>query len=1090
MCLLLLVSPSIAVLAQETTAEISGVVKASDNNGITGAVVTAVHQPTGTKYVTTTRKDGRYNLPNLRVGGPYEITVSYVGYNTQQKNNITLSLGQEFKVDFELVAASTNLAEVVVKSGRSDKIFNNGRTGSQEVITRTQLDRLPTINRSLSDFTKLTPSANGQSFGGRSGAYNNITVDGANFNNAFGLSSLLGGQTNSQPISLDAIEQIQVNIAPFDVRQGGFSGAGVNSVTKSGTNEFKGTIYTYQKSPDLVGRRAKQFEVLKQNFIYDQYGAAIGGPIIKNKLFFFVSGEIERIEEPGTSLQAARGATTGGVGNISRARAEELDELRNFLIQRFGYNPGSYEGYDLRTQSDKLTAKVDWNINKSNVLTVKYNYLKSFRDVPASNSGAPTGGRGAGLDGLPFTSSFYTINNNFNIVIAELNTRFGNKASNKLQIGYTALRDFRVSLGGRDFPLVDIENGQGRFLTSFGYEPFTYNNQLNTDIYQLNDIFTYYLGKHELVVGTQNNIKKFKNGFAPNYNGTFRFRSIQDFYNSVNNGTANAIRYELRYSALKDGAFPFANVGAVELGFFIQDKWRIKDNLTITYGLRIDAPIFDESFDFNSNVANLTFRNGEKYSTSQAPKNALLWSPRLGVNWDVKGDKTTQLRGGVGLFAGPPPFVWISNQASNNGVQFGSFVLQPGVGGVAANDPRFVFNQNVDAYRPVNASANTAYNLVFTDGSFKYPQVFRADVALDQKLPWGLVGTLEYTFNKDINAVYFQNVNLPSTGAVLAGPDSRVRYTSPQIYASIPANQGGNTAVSPNISDAILMKNSNKGYAYVLTAQVQKNTNNFFGSIAYTFSEAKSINDGGSIAQSMWRDRPVTNDPNTDQLGFANFYQPHRVIAQASYQVSYAKHFATSIGLIFEASSGNTGSYVYNGDVNSDGLLTNDLMYIPRNSSEIVLERVNASDPRTPAQIWAQLDAYINQDWYLSRNRGEYAERNAAIAPFFKRLDLNITQDFSVKIGKQRNTIRLTFDIINFGNLVNRRWGVQQVFNRTSPLNFLRVETTGANAGRPVFSFPYLDPTNQIPLVNSYRDNTGAASRWQGQVGVRYLFNN
>ncbi len=1094
---LMIAGIGIKAAAQETTSEILGIIS-DGSSPLAGATVVALHRPTGTSYTTTTRKDGHFNLANVRVGGPYQVKVSFVGFADEQQDSINLVLGQAYTVDFKLSTAASSLTEVIVTAGIQNKVFNNNRTGSQEIITRAQIERLPTINRSLQDFTRLTPSSNGLSFGGRSSGYNNVTVDGAQFNNAFGLSGTLGGQTNSQPISLDAIEQIQVNIAPFDVRQGGFSGAGINTVTRSGTNEFKGTVYTFQKSPDLVGTKAKQYTIARQAFKYDQFGGAIGGPIIRNKLFFFLSGEMERIDEPGTSLIASRGGSQGGTGNLSRAKAEDLDALQQFLVEKYGYDPGEYEGYSLNTQSDKLTAKIDWNINSNNVLSVKYNYLKSSRNVPVSNSGAPTGGRQASFDALPFNSSFYTINNDFNIFIAELNTRFGNRASNKLQVGYTALRDYRASAGGQNFPLVDIENGSGRTLTSFGYEPFTYNNKLNTDIIQFNDYFTYYLGKHEIVIGTQSNIRKFENGFAPNYNGAYRFRSLADFYANANNGTPNALRYEFRYSALKDGSFPFARVGAVELGFFAQDKWKIKSNLTLTYGIRVDAPIFDKDFEFNPNVVNFTFRDGKKYNTAEAPKTSLLVSPRVGFNWDVANNRLTQIRGGVGLFSGPPPFVWISNQAGNNGVQFGSYLIQPGVAGVSATDPRFVFKPDVNANR-TGGAANTSYNLVFTESDFKYPQVLRADIALDQKLPFGIVGTLEYTFNNDINAVYFQNVNLPSTGTALVGSDNRVRFTSPQIYGSVPANMGGNTAERPNISDAILMKNSNRGYSYVVTGQLQKTTKNFNVSAAYTFSKAKSLNDGGSIAQGNWRDRPVSGDPNAEQLGYANFYQPHRIIAQASYRIEYAKYLATSIGFIFEASSGSTGSYTYNGDVNNDALTTNDLMYIPKDINDIVLVPVGYAsstynpatntDKRTPQQIWNQFDGYVSQDWYLSQHRGEYAERNAAIAPVFKRLDFNITQDFTVKAGKTRNTLRLTFDVINFGNLINRRWGVQQLFNRTTPLNFEKVETTGANTGKPTYSFPYLDATNQVPLVNSFRDNTGLVSRWQGQLGLRYLFN-
>ena len=687
--------------AQETTSEIRGVV--TDQNGpIAGATVSALHVPSGTKYATTSRKDGHYNLANLKIGGPYDLTITFVGYKPETQNNITLILGQEFNSDFKLTSESQQLEEVIITS-RPDKTFNKNRTGSQEVINRMQIERLPTINRSLQDFTKLTPSSNGLSFGGRNNLYNNVTVDGANFNNAFGLSSTLGGQTNSQPISLDAIEQIQVNVSPYDVRQGGFSGAGINSVTRSGTNQFKGSVYTYIRTPDLQGYKVRTNTVPKSDFDYSLRGASIGGPIIKNRLFFFISGEQERITQPATTLLANKPGQTAVPGITSQAVADTLDALKDFLISKFNYDPGVYENYSYRTNSDKLTVRLDLNINKTNTLTLKYNYLKSLRDVAASNSGA-VGSRQPSNTGLPFSGTGYAINNNFNIFIAELNSRFSSKMNNKLQVGYSALRDFRSSLASGDFPLVDILNGQGSTYTSFGYEPFTYNNLLNTDILQASDIFTYYGGKHEISVGVQYYKKDFKNGFAPNYEGLYIFNSLTDFYNSVNNKAANARTYLLQYSLTKDGSFPFALIGATELGFFAQDKWRVKDNFTLTYGLRVDVPIFDSKFESNPNVPGLTFRDGKHYDVGQKPGSNMLVSPRLGFNWDVFNNKKTQIRGGVGSFSGPPPFVWISNQASNNGVQFGSF-----------SKSAVAFSADINAYRPATGAVNTAYNLVLTD---------------------------------------------------------------------------------------------------------------------------------------------------------------------------------------------------------------------------------------------------------------------------------------------------------------------------------------------------------------------------------------
>ncbi|QXV64772.1 TonB-dependent receptor [Mucilaginibacter achroorhodeus] len=1082
---------TVATFAQVTTSSMSGTVVDEKGLPLPGVTVQALHGPTGTNYGTVTRADGRYNLPNLRVGGPYTVSFKFIGFNPNTQQNITLSLGQEFKIDVKLLPTSTQLSEVTVTSTQN-KVINNSRTGSQEIVTRAQIDRLPTISRSIYDYTKLTPTANtngaGNSFGGRNGNGNNLTVDGALFNNSFGLSNTLGGQANSQPISLDAIEQIQVSVSPFDVTQGRFAGTGINTVTKSGTNEFKGTAYTYIRSAGLVGLKAMTAEVAKPQISYNQRGISLGGPIIKNKLFFFISGEQERIKDPATAYTAARAGQNSG-GSISQASYDDLTTLSNFLKTKYNYDPGAFENYQLRTQSDKITAKLDWNIDKNNTLSVKYFYLKSFRDVPPSSSGAQ-GSRSPGLTGLPFFSSYYTINNNFNIGIVELNTRISDKFANKLTLGYQALRDFRQSPGGGAFPLVDILNPQGTgTLTSFGYEPFTANNLLNTDTYQLSDNFTIFAGKHEINIGTQNEFNKFKNGFAPNYNGLYRFNSLADFYASANTGATNAARYAYQYSALADGSFPFAYVKAYTIGLYVQDKWQVNDNFKLTYGLRADLPVYNTQSDFNSNAAALTgFRDGYQVNTSQYPKTRVQLSPRVGYNWDVNGQGTTQLRGGVGIFTGPVPYVYISNQASNNGVQFGSYTLVPGQAGVTATDPRLAFNPDVNANRPQGAAANTQYNLAISDKNFKFPSNFRANVAVDQKLPFGFIGTLEGIYSKDINAVYYQNVALPSTGTAFVGSDNRVRYSNTTVYPAITLANGanGNTAANPNITDAILLKNTNKGYTYSITGQLQRTFKEFYFSLAYTYSDSRSVNDGGSIAQSTWRDRSVSGDPNADVTSYSNFYQPNRIIASASYRKQYLNHLTTSVGLTYEAANNGVASYVYSGDVNGDGQTSNDLIYVPKNANDIVLVKDNASDTRTIAQTYGQLDAYINQDPYLSKRRGKYAERNGLVLPYFHLVNFNFTQDLYQTTGKVKNTLQFEFNIINLGNFLNSAWGNFKFVNRTTLLTYKGVD---AATGRPTYSFPYFDNTNQIPLTNSFGNGVSQASRWQAQIGIRYIFN-
>jgi len=1088
------------IKAQETTSEITGMIH-SDSLALAGATITAVHTPSGSTYKTTSLSDGRFNLPNVRIGGPYTISVTYVGYKESQKDGIMLVLGQEFKADFYLVSESKQLSEVVVtSSGNQGKVFSSSHTGNQEIITRQQLERLPTINRSLLDFTRLTPVSNGLSFGGQSNQYNNITVDGANFNNSFGLSGTLGGQTNSQPISTDALEQVQVNVSPYDVRQGGFSGASINSVTRSGTNQFRGSVYTYIKGPGTQGYHVGDITVPHQDFSYNLTGFSVGGPIIENKLFFFVSAEQEKRTDPGTTWVASTPSDPANGVSVSNASADTLNKLSGFLDSAYGYNPGAYQGYSYKTQSQKLTIKIDWNLNQNNTLTVKYNYLKSSRQTQASNSGSVNSsyGRTPGQYAMPFYGSGYTINNNFNILIAELNTRLGNKASNKLQVGYTALRDFRSPLTSAAFPLVDILDGSGNPYTSFGYEQFTYNNILNTDVFQLNDIFTFYKGAHELTVGTQNSYKKYQNGFSPSYEGVYRFKSVSDFYAAALDPGVKALRYDLSYTLPPGSAFPLVGPKDIELGFFVQDKWHVKPNFTLIYGLRVDIPIFQNTFLYNPVVDTLSgFYDGIHLNTGQAPHVNPLFGPRLGFNWDVNGDQKTQIRGGIGLFAGPPPFVWISNQASNSGVAlFGS----------VSNSTTSSFSPEVNPNPnwPAGATGglSKSYSLNVTNPSFKFPQALKSSIAIDQKLPDNYIVTLEFTYAKDVNAAFFQNVNLPSTGTPLVGADNRIHYATSQIYPV--GGAAAATVNNPNIGNAIYMTNVNAGYAYTATIQIQKNFRNIYLNAAYTYSVAKDVMVGGSTAATMWGSKPISGDPNAAQLGYSNAYMPQRVIASASYKFIYGKYFATTVGLLFEAAPSGVGSYVYNGDLNGDAQTSNDLLYIPTEedykSGKYITANGGGADTRTPQQVWDQINAYIMQDKYLSKNRGRYAERNALIFPWYKRLDANVTQDFYVKAGKNTHTLRLSVDIVNVGNLINKDWGIYQIpaagtgssILASGVPNVINVGLISAKVGAggvPVYGFPYQVASSQTPYTKSWKDDTSLASRWQMQFGIRYLFN-
>ncbi|MES2276252.1 MAG: TonB-dependent receptor [Bacteroidota bacterium] len=1077
-----------AIAQGVTTASINGTVSDSKET-VPGATITMTHVPTGTVYSTSSRADGRFNLTNLRVGGPYTFKVSYVGYKDFVRQGITLTIGQDQNVNVKLETSVSALTEVVI-TGAGSKVINSSRTGARETISRNQIDNLPTINRSLQDFTKLTPSAtpNGLNFGGRSSTYNNVTVDGALFNNSFGLSGTLGGQTSSQPISLDAIEQIQVDLAPYDVRQGNFTGAGINTAVKSGTNEIKGTVYDYIRSKNLQGYQTGTAGIAKTPFDYRQTGVSIGGPIIKNKLFFFVSGEQERISAPATAYVATAPGVSGS--QVSQATAANLDAISTYL-KGLGFDEGAYQGYNYKTSSDKIAFKLDWNINSHNTLSAKYFYLKSYKDQPASNSGIvgiSNTTRAPGTTTLPFYGSGYRINNNFNIGIIELDSRISNHLSNKLTFGYQALRDYRASLGPT-IPMADIGNGTATTTatavsTSVGYELFTAGNLLNTNIWQFNDDFTIFAGKHEITIGTSDQIQSYLNGFAPNYNGLYTYNSASDFVTGQ-----PALAYSTRFSALPGGEFPYAKIKASIFSLYAEDKVHLTDNFKLTYGVRADYDVFPTQLAYNANVPGLTFQGGTHVDPSKLPKNRVQISPRLGFNWDVNGDQTTQVRGGTGLFTGLVPFVWISNQASNNGLLFGSYTINKGaVTNTAAQNAQLIYNANVNANRPTNAAANTSYELDVADPNLKYPKIWRTNFAVDHKLPGGIVATVEGSYTKDINAIYHQNLVLSDGTTTLPGAEGQIQYNSKNTTPAASAA----TAANPSITGLYYMRNTNQGYSWFVTGQLQKSfSNGLFGSFAYTHTVSRDVNDGGSTAGTIWSTRYVAGDPNRDNLSNSSFVMPNRIIATLSYKKEYAKNYASTIGLVFEAATSGAISYITSGDPNNDNA-TNDLMYIPANKGDINLVKNDATDPRTPDQIWTQLNNFINQDPYLSKHKGQFAERNGATLPYFKRLDLHLAQDFFIKAGNKRNTIEVTFDIINFGNMLSRYWGQYYTsytgFNNGSA-SVLKYIGKDAVTGKANYAFPYLDATNQVPLTTSYKTDLTILSRWQAQLGLRYIFN-
>jgi hypothetical protein len=1045
-----------------TTSAIKGLVLDAKGQPLPGATVQAVHVPTGTKYGVSTRDNGQFDLLNLRIGGPYEITVSFVGYETFVERNVQLALGKTYETRVVLrEGAGQQLDEVVVRGNRDGQI-NPDRTGAATNIGSAAIRSLPTISRSQEDFTRLTPQASGGglSFGGRNPLYNNFSLDGSIFNNSFGLDSPTpGGQTNSQPVSLDAIDQIQVSIAPYDVRQGGFSGAGVNAVTKSGTNSFKGTAYTYYRNESLIGRRVEGAEIENPSLKFNQTGVALGGPIVKDKLFFFGNAEFTRQTDPGqtfrpaTSAAEAQAALGGQVGGVSRVLQSDLDAIQQRLVSAYGYDPGTYQGFNYRTYSDKVLAKIDWNINSNNTFSVRYNYLRSYRQQGPHPIAIAPSSRVPGVNTLQFSNSGYTINNNLNSVVAELNSTFGTgKFSNKAQVSYSAFDDYRELPSSTFFPMIDITLG-GTTYTSVGTEQFSANNTLTQHILQLTDNLSYFAGKHIFTVGANYEQFKFENGFNLQRYGYQRLE-LNDFFALTRPGTAGFLDLNAQAAAGGQARVKQAATDVAQLGLYVQDEFQLNPAFKLTLGVRADIPIYNTTIAPNPQIAAATLLTPDGQPTRQDvtefPKSTPLFSPRLGFNYNSQGEgRKTQLRGGTGIFTGRIPFVWLSNQASNS--QF---------------DNGYTFQINT------------------TGRNFKFPQVWRSNLAVDQELPGGVVATLEAIYTKDINAVVHRNYNFVTPTQTLAGTnggDNRQIY--PAEGPRLNSFTGPNGQFTFLDAGVIGLENVSKGYQYSLTAQLRKEfVNGFYITAAYTYAQAKDVTSNpGEIAGDAFQRLPVVGNPNQPKLAYSDFGLQHRFIAAGGRRFAYANdHMATTLGFFFEAGQGNRFSYTYAGDLNRDGIDGNDLLFVPNAQNQINLVAYTnaAGQTVTPDQQWQQLSSYIGQDAYLSQHRGEYTERNGAISRWYTQLDAKVLQDFTVTTGSgKKNTLQLSFDILNVGNLLNRNWGDRYLVG-----NNRLIEATYPTAGTsaPAYTFRGGNQT--------FFTDTSLASRWRAQVGVRYIF--
>jgi hypothetical protein len=1077
-----------------TTGAISGIVADNKGQPLLGANVVAVHEPSGTRYGAASRASGAFNIPNMKIGGPYTVTASFVGYKTQQETEVYVNLGQTVRLDFRLPEEAIPVGEIEV-TAEQDVVLNSGRTGAATYIRPEAVVNLPSIKRSTRDLTRVDPRSDGNfSFGGRNWLYNNISLDGSYFNNPFGLDDPApGGQTNAEPVPYDAVEQVQVSVAPFDVRQGGFTGAGINTVTKSGTNQLKGSVYSFVRNESLLGNKVRGTEVIANpDLKFNQSGFTISGPLVQNKLFFFLNGELERRDDPGTNFVADRDGNV--VFGESRVSAAVMDQIRARL-RTYGYETGPYEGFIHETNNEKVLLKLDWNINDRNNLTFRYNRLNASRDLPPhpfvlsfNNTG-----RGPNENSLPFQNSGYQINNKLNSFALEINSRY-NKFANRFFASFNRFRDFRNPFSA-PFPTIEIgENGVQ--YTTAGHEPFSIHNILDQDVWQFTNNFSLFSGKHVYTFGATFESFSFFNSFNIFRHGVFflpapprdigsTFSSLDEFFAATHPDSANRINFN---NYVGTGPFKGENISVGQLAFYAQDEFLLSGKFNLTYGLRVDLPMYftdpvDNPF---SRTRKALDENGnpETVEQSKLPGTKFLFSPRIGFNWDVKGDRSTQLRGGTGIFTGRVPFVWIGNNISNPGANPNLY------------DP--FFNPNVKLIPTKKGSVlRQSFDLNAFDPDFKWPQVWTSDLAIDQKLPWDMLGTLEFLYGKDINSVFVRNADLVKPVRFL--PDGRPYYggTSNFIDAQGKFVLVNNFELNPDGGAGIyVIDNTDEGHNLNVTAQLRK----YFGSglstgLSYSFTEAKNNLKSTEIASVLWQNQPVKGNPNKPELSFSEFGNRHRIVGNATYTKRWSSSLATHFGLFLEVADGNRFagaggnrySFIYSGDVNGDGYGGNDLIYIPRNQSEIVfadIKDATGNVTKSAQQQWQEFNAFIEQDDYLRTHRGQIAERFGAVNPWFSNIDLRILQDFSINTGAQKHTFQLNFDILNVANLLNSDWGVRKVASAaaTSPLKLV-TDSVGNGVfekGAPVLNF--------IGPKETFIDDPGLLSRWQIQLGLRYFF--
>lgn len=1088
----------ISIYGQVTTSSITGTAKSTTGESLVGATITATHLPSGTVYSTIARAEGVFNLPGLRIGGPYTIKIEFVGQEPETFDNVMLELGEPYNINAVLKVVEKQLEGVVLTTtgGRKAGLDKSGMT---TVMGTRQLTTLPTISRSITDFTRATPQANGNNFGGRDGRYNNITLDGANLNNNFGLSTdpLPGGGNN--PVSLDAIQEVSVSLAPYDVRQGNFTGGNIAAITKSGTNTFHGTAYTYWQNQGLVGDKVDGVKANNPDFQTKIYGASVGGPIIKNKLFFFLNAEKETKPPTGGITWSPTGGS--GAGNTSEVTVADLELVSNYLKTNFDYDPGVYDNFpSFRNENYKLLGKIDWNISRKHKLTLKYSDFKGTQDNSPSPSGNISGtfsgatyGPKFSASAMGFSSILYIAEDIVRSGSLELNSNFTNKISNQLLVTFTKIKSDKTH-DGASFPTIDILRDaptDKRNYISVGNEAFNgNNNKVANDILTITDNVSYYVGKHSLTAGVSYEFQEVGNMFMRGSQGYYVFANVNAF---VTNQAP--LKYAQTYSLIKgqDAVFS-AQLKIGQLSIYAQDEININPKLKVNIGLRVDKPIFPEQPLENPANTLITYQdedgNPVNYSNGKWPKATALFSPRASFRYDIFGDKSLIIRGGTGIFTGRIPYVYLTNIPTNSGMYQYSAGVDNTMAGINMNN--FLFSSDPQAYNPfyntsvppsrfpTTAGTVASADVVVTNPDYKFPQIWRTDIAVDKQLGKNWKLTVEALYTKDINATYMFDANQKNPdGTVTTGSATRGYYSSSAARK-----------INPGITNAMVLSSTNEGSSFVFTTQIEKSfSKGFYGSLAYTYTFAQNLTENpGSQASSVYAANSTGNTLNDLELAYTNFAVPHRLIAMISYRVEYFKHLGTTISFVYEGAPQGRYSYIYNGSINNQGNNNANLMYIPKdatNTNEIrFVDRsytVNGQTiSYTAAQQGQMFEKYIQQDPYLSKHRGQVAERNGAQYPWYNRLDMKFLQDVFTNIGKQRHTLQFSADVFNVMNLLNNSWGIRQFYTVRNPLTLSTV--TG---GVPSF---YMTSYNGLPVTETFVNNVSTSTTWAIQLGLRYIF--